>query len=105
MSDIDPPRIDGSGRYKTEVPSHNQETKTQVVQDSVSMLSVALLYILAMVFPAANALPLSSDSALTPHEGKFRCFLDQFERQVMGFYFNLICKLFRNEDYSNRHIL
>lgn len=77
MSHIDPSRIDDPGRYKTEVLSHNQEAKTP---DSVSMLSVALLYILAMVFPAANALPLYSDTALTPHEGKFRCFLDQFER-------------------------
>lgn len=75
MSDIDPPRIDGSGRYKTEVSSHNQEAKTQVVRDSVSMPSVALFYVLAMVFPATNALPLYSDTVLTPHEGKFTCFL------------------------------
>ncbi|KAG7329141.1 hypothetical protein KOW79_007315 [Hemibagrus wyckioides] len=68
MSDIDPSRIDGPGRYKTKVPSYSQETETQVVQDSVTMLSVALLYILAVVFPAVNALPLYSDTALTPHE-------------------------------------
>lgn len=71
MSDIDPSRIDGPGRYKTEVPSYSQETETQVVQDSVTMLSVAMLYILAVVFPAVNALPLYSDTALTPHKGKF----------------------------------
>lgn len=82
MSNIDPSRIDDPGKYKTEVPSYSQEAKTQVVQDSASMLSVALLYILAMVFPTANALPLYSDTALTPHEGKFNRFLDQFERQV-----------------------
>lgn len=85
MSDIDPSRIDGPGRYKTEVPSYSQEAKTQVDPDSVSMLSVALLYILALVFPADNALPLYSDTALTPHEGKFSQFVDQFERQDIGF--------------------
>lgn len=91
MSNIDPSRIDGPERYKTEVSSHKQEAKTQVVRDSVSMLSVALFYILAMVLPSANSLPLYSDPALTPHEGKFMCFLDQFERHK-GFILHLAQK-------------
>lgn len=93
MSHIDPSRIDDSGRYKTQVLFHNQEAKTQ---DSVSMLSVALLYILAMAFPADNALPLYSDTALTPHEGKFRCFLNLIVTEIS---FNFICKR-----CSNRHM-
>ncbi|KAF4091459.1 hypothetical protein AMELA_G00037100 [Ameiurus melas] len=79
MSDIDPSRIDGPGTYKTEVPSYSQEAKTQAVPYSVSMLSVALLYILALVFPADNALPLYSDTALTPHEDLLQKLVTEIE--------------------------
>ncbi|KAK2838799.1 hypothetical protein Q7C36_013613 [Tachysurus vachellii] len=43
------------------------------------MLSVALLYILAVVFPALNALPLYSDTALTPHEDLLQKLVTEIE--------------------------
>ncbi|XP_053361727.1 urotensin-related peptide 1 [Clarias gariepinus] len=43
------------------------------------MLSIALLYILAMVFPATNTLPLYSDTALAPQEDFFQKLVTQID--------------------------
>ncbi|KAI5105100.1 hypothetical protein C0J45_4772 [Silurus meridionalis] len=59
--------------------STGRKQRRQELQDSASMLSVALLYILAMVFPAVNALPLYSDTALTPHEDLLQKLVTEIE--------------------------
>lgn len=62
---------------KLKMPAGARALKTEVTRDPLNMLSLALLYILAVVCSArrTHALPLYSDTALPQQEGKINSVL------------------------------